>query len=281
MPRSQADKSRVNRQDAGFSQTRVSVVSNSENGWETEDLTDFVVEERPVALVYNGVSHAVMMATPQDLEDFALGFSLSEGIIHHPEEMFSCDIIENNDTRDARSIGLDLQLHIHGERMHSLKSRHRAMAGPTGCGLCGKRSLEETLKTVPAVTRQQKPSPQTIQNAIQCITSGQRIQLMTGACHAAAWMSFDAQPVAIREDVGRHNALDKLIGALAIRKIKPESGFLVVTSRASYEMVYKAATVGITTLVAVSGATGLAVETARNTGMNLIGFARQGRQVVY
>ncbi|OZG70087.1 sufurtransferase FdhD [Hahella sp. CCB-MM4] len=266
---------RQDQQEAGFLSTGVSVALQSGESWETEELMDFVVEERPVALVYNGISHAVMMATPTDLEDFALGFSLSENIIQHQYEMFSCEL-----EGDSGS-GLQLQMHIHGERLQSLKSRHRAMAGPTGCGLCGKRSLEETQRKLPVLHRRGRPTPSVIQHAIQSIGNGQRIQLMTGACHAAAWMDGQGNLLLIREDVGRHNALDKLIGALVQQKVSLDEGFLLVTSRASYEMVYKAVTVGITSMVAVSGATGMAVDTARHSGMNLIGFARQGRQVVY
>ncbi len=260
---------------AGCLAAPVQIRERSASGWNYLALSDFVVEEYPVALVYNGVSHAVMMASPVDLEDFAVGFSLTEGVLENVEQLFSVEL------QGDPEAGFELHLHIHGSRMDYLKRQRRHMAGPSGCGLCGKESLEQAILPVHSLVKATLPDPDAIQNALMTLTSQQAIQTMTGACHAACWCSAEGEVLYTREDVGRHNALDKLVGCLYRREVDTSEGFVLVSSRASYELVYKTAAANISTLVAVSGATGLAVSSAERAGLNLIGFARPGRQVVY
>lgn len=238
--------------------------------------TDWVAEEVPVALVYNGVSHAVMMATPTDLYDFALGFSLTEGILCSPEELFSLAI-----RRVAN--GVEVDMHIDGERFAALRERRRSLTGRTGCGLCGTESLAQAIRPTGRVSPAPPPSDQAVQVALENLHLHQPLQEATGATHGAAWCDRDGRIVRVREDVGRHNALDKLIGASvsAAGGSAFADGFALVSSRASYEMVQKGTSVGMTCLVAVSAPTALAIREARKAGMTLIGFARQGRHVVY
>ena len=236
---------------------------------------DLVVEETPVALVYNGVSHAVMLATPCDLEDFALGFSLSEGILASTDELFGLEAEPSCD-------GIAVDMHIAGERFHALKERRRSLAGRTGCGLCGVDSLSALRTALPDVPRGVTVPLGAIESALARLPAAQRLFRDTGGAHGAAWVAADGTLGAVREDVGRHNALDKLLGALA----RPggadiATGFVLVTSRASYEMVAKVATCGGSTLVAVSAPTTLAVQLAERCGLTLVGFARPGRAVVY
>jgi len=260
---------------AGCLAAPVQIRERSASGWSVLALSDFVVEEHPVVLVYNGISHAVMMASPVDLEDFAFGFSLTEGVLECPEELFSVDL------KGSPEDGFELHMHIHGERMDNLSRQRRYMSGPSGCGLCGKESLKQAIQPLRLLQSAELPDADAIQNALMILTSQQAIQTMTGACHAACWCTADGEVLYTREDVGRHNALDKLVGCLARNHIDTTIGFALVSSRASYELVYKAAAAKIPTLVAVSGATGMAVSSAERAGINLIGFARPGRQVVY
>lgn len=243
--------------------------------WQTTLHSDHLAEETPIALVYNGISHAVMMATPTDLEDFALGFSLAEGILSKASELYSLDITDHG------TGGIELKLHIHGARMQALKQQHRTLAGPTGCGLCGKTSLEQTLRPLTRVTPRPLPEAKAVQHALSHMTQRQHLQGLTGAIHAAAWCTPEGNILELREDVGRHNALDKLIGALHRDTVNTDDGFVLMTSRASYELIAKAAQTNLGTLVAVSGATALATDQAQQAGLNLIGFARNGRQVIY
>lgn len=237
---------------------------------------DTVAEEIPVAMVYNGVSHAVMMASPCDLEDFALGFSLSEGILQRPDQLFSIEVKPQDD-------GIAINMHIAGDCFVRLKEQRRNMAGRTGCGLCGTESLAHVVRAIPLVTAQPIPADEVIQRALRELKKHQPLQLQTGATHGAAWCDASGQVVLAREDVGRHNALDKLIGA-RIREQDDRAfahGFALISSRASFEMVQKSASVGIASLVAVSAPTALAIREAQKSGMNLIGFARLGRHVIY
>ena len=232
--------------------------------------SDVVIEEVPVALVYNGISHVVMMASPADLEDFALGFSLTEGIIQSRDEWFSADVQHGES-------GIEVQCHIHGEALHRLKERRRQLAGRTGCGLCGVESLEEAIRPLSPV-HGYDVRDSAISNVVRAMDRSQPIAAATGAAHVAAWCAEDGTPLLAREDVGRHVALDKLIGAWR----EPfDNGFVFVSSRASYEMVHKAASVGIGALVAASAPTSLAIDWAKNTGLQLIGFARSDRHVRY
>ncbi|MBK1872420.1 formate dehydrogenase accessory sulfurtransferase FdhD [Marinobacter sp. 1-3A] len=237
---------------------------------------DLVAEEVPVAMVYNGVSHAVMMASPCDLEDFALGFSLSEGILQRPDQLFSIEIKPGED-------GIEVDMHIVGDCYARLREQRRNMAGRTGCGLCGTESLAHVVRVLEQVAPQPLPSDQAVQDALSNLKTHQPLQLQTGATHGAAWCDSKGRIILAREDVGRHNALDKLIGA-RLREHGSEAfseGFALISSRASFEMVQKSASVGIGSLVAVSAPTALAIREAQKSGMNLIGFARPGRHVAY
>lgn len=243
--------------------------------WADSWQDDCLAEEQPVALGYNGISHAVMMATPIDLEDFALGFSLTEGILRHPDELYGLDVVHH------APHGIELNLQIHGARMGALKLQHRTLAGPTGCGLCGKASLEQALPPLPEVTPRPPPSAEAQQKALDQLRHHQPLQRLTGAIHAAAWCDADGHIQLVREDVGRHNALDKLIGGVHRAGISTADGFVVMSSRASFELVAKVARCNIGTLVTVSGASTMAMEQAKLVGLNLTGFARNGRQVIY
>lgn len=249
---------------------------NVRGGIEGARAHDLVAEEVPVAMVYNGVSHAVMMASPCDLEDFALGFSLSEGILQRPDQLFSIDIKPGSD-------GIEVDMHIAGDCYARLREQRRNMAGRTGCGLCGTESLAHVVRTLDKVPPQPLPADDAVQTALQNLKNHQPLQLKTGATHGAAWCDSQGRILLAREDVGRHNALDKLIGA-RLRELGNQAfnnGFALISSRASFEMVQKSASVGIGNLVAVSAPTALAIREARKSGMNLIGFARPGRHVIY
>lgn len=259
--------------DAGSSpwvRTWVDVRGSAQTGRQP----DKVAEEVPVALVYNGISHAVMMATPMDLADFALGFSLTEGILSRPSELFSLEIQESLD-------GISVDMHIAGGPMTRLKARRRSMAGRTGCGLCGTESLAEAIRPLPPVGPHPVISDSAIQRAIRELKTHQPLQHATGATHGAAWCDRDGNILATREDVGRHNALDKLIGCWLGNHGDFGPGFALISSRASFEMVQKSASVGIGCLVAVSAPTALAIREAGKTAMMLVGFARPGRHVIY
>ncbi|MDP1595558.1 MAG: formate dehydrogenase accessory sulfurtransferase FdhD [Methylotenera sp.] len=239
---------------------------------ELKQTQDCLAEETPVALIYNGVSHAVMLATAQDLEDFALGFSLSEGIVHNASELYGIEV-------QVQSNGIELHCNIASERFAQLKQRRRTLAGKTGCGLCGAENLAQAMRYPEPLVVQNKVEVRSIIKGLRAIQSWQSLQQKTGATHACAYVLADGTVSIVREDVGRHNALDKLVGALA--KIKREAGFVVTTSRASFEMVQKTASAGIGLLVAVSAPTGLAVRVAEQSGLTLVGFARDNRHVVY
>ena len=199
-----------------------------------EALDEIVAEEVAVALVYNGVSHAVMMATPCDLEDFARGFSLTERIVEKPSEIYDIEL-------EQVGRGIEVRLDIAAQRMVGLQERRRSLAGRTGCGLCGVDSLDAALRPVPRSQASGTVSRQAIERAMAALPDLQRINKLNGATHAAGWATADGTLVAVREDVGRHNALDKLGGALARIDVMQPGGFVVVTSRCSYEMVQKAA----------------------------------------
>ncbi|MBW6393028.1 MAG: formate dehydrogenase accessory sulfurtransferase FdhD [Halomonas sp.] len=236
-------------------------------------LEDSIAVELPVALVYNGISHAVMMATPTDLEDFALGFSLTEGILGTADELYDLEV-----RQEAQGIAVHLE--IATPRFMALKQRRRSLAGRTGCGLCGTESLEQAIRPVAPVVAPMVGDA-AIQHALETLKWHQPLQRETGATHGAAWCDLEGRILLAREDVGRHNALDKLIGALLRQRDTDRQGFVLVSSRASYEMVQKSASAGIGCLVAVSASTSLAIEQARQAGLMLVGFARTGRHVIY
>jgi FdhD protein len=239
-----------------------------------ETVEDVVAEEVPIALEYNGISHAVMMATPADLEDFALGFSLTEGILAAPGELYECEIVPGCE-------GVQVQMRIATERFVALKEKRRNLTGRTGCGLCGAETLEQAVRHPQAVRGGAVFSVEQVHAAFEQMQAGQQLQQATGATHAAAWMDVSGRIVLVREDVGRHNALDKLIGALAEEGADFAQGAAIITSRASYEMVQKAATVGIGFIAAVSAPTALAIRLAEETDVTLLGFVRKQGHVVY
>ncbi|WP_369038915.1 formate dehydrogenase accessory sulfurtransferase FdhD [Stenotrophomonas maltophilia] len=237
---------------------------------------DVVAEEVPVAMRYNGAAFAVMMATPCDLEDFALGFSLSEGLILRPAQLLAIEVqpqlegIELNMTvaDDAPGAALD-------------PADGRLLPGRGGCGLCGARQLEDVLRPLPPVRDLRRHDPAALQRALASLGHHQPMNAASGSTHAAAWADASGRIGWVREDVGRHNALDKLIGALHHNEHTIEGGLLVVSSRASYEMVSKAVRAGASVLAAVSAPTALAIDLARSAGLCLVGFARQGGFNVY
>jgi FdhD protein len=233
-----------------------------------------IAEEAPIALVYNGVPHVVVMASPADLEDLALGFSLSEGVIGSAAELGGIEIV-------PEQTGYSIYLSVPPERVAAIGQRRRNMTARTGCGVCGAETIEQAMRDVPKVAAGQRVTRQAIAGAMKQLPSLQTLNAATGASHAAAWSNFDGQLQLVREDVGRHNALDKLIGALAAGGIDTAQGFAVITSRASYEMVQKAAMAGIGLLAAVSAPTALAVRIARGAGVTLAGFVRGERCMVY
>lgn len=248
-------------------------------GGRIDSREDCVAEEVPIAMVYNGISHAVMLATPQDLADFALGFSLSEGILSSAEELYDIEIV-------PQEKGIELHMRIATESFQQLKERRRSMSGRTGCGLCGSESLDQAMRTTGSIHSEKVVNisdhiqSQSIHLAHQNIHKQQQLQTTTGATHASAWIMPDGSIAMLREDVGRHNALDKLIGARTYQH-DTQPGFVLTTSRASYEMVQKVACAGISMLVAISAPTGLAIRVAQNCGVTLVGFARNNQHVVY
>jgi FdhD protein len=233
-----------------------------------------VAAEVPVALVYNGVSHAVMLATPQDLEDFALGFSLSEGIVGDARQLYGVEV-------ERREAGIEAQISIASERMAALKLRRRSLAGRTGCGLCGAESLDQAVRVPGAVAPGGHVHAEAIHRAMDQLSQQQALHRETGATHAAGWADWEGHLLLAREDIGRHNALDKLVGAMARKGLSPTEGFALVTSRASYEMVQKAAAAGFRLLAALSAPTELAVKLAEISGLTLLGFVRSGRHTLY
>lgn len=241
-------------------------------GEQTERTTDEVIDEVPVAFVYNGISHAVMLASPADLRDFAIGFSLSEGIIERPAEIYDCDVAYTG-------LGIELRIELASERFFALKERRRALTGRTGCGLCGVDSLAAVARTEGRVSAL-SVSVAAMREALRALGEQQPLFAATGAVHAAGWSDLDGNVLAVREDVGRHNALDKLIGWRASTGHQAP-GFFVVSSRASFEMVQKTVQAGVGCLVAVSAPTAMAVRLAEHSGLTLVGFARGARLVGY
>lgn len=240
----------------------------------SEHVGDVVAEEAPVALTYHGVPHVVMLATPADLEDLGVGFTLSEAIVEKPEEIRSVELLTDDGA-------LEVRIGIASERFSAVLQRQRNLTGRTGCGVCGAETIEEAIRHPAPVGAGPKVSIAELHAVLAQLRERQPLNLVTGSVHAAAWVRPGKDIELVREDVGRHNALDKVIGALIRAKIDPSAGYLVVTSRASYEMVQKAATVGVAFLAAVSAPTGLAIRLAEECGLTLVGFAREHQHVVY
>jgi FdhD protein len=238
-----------------------------------QDTLDDVSAEVPVSVSYNSIPHVVMMATPRDLEDMGVGFTVSEALAS-PEEI--------RDVRlDTSSGAFELRLSVTGSRLGEMLQRRRNLTGRTGCGVCGAETIEDAIRRPPPVPPGGEISHGALVGALRDLRSRQQLGKATGSLHAAAWVSWSGELGEVREDVGRHNALDKLIGARLRSGAGVSDGFALVTSRASYEMVQKAATLGIRMLVAVSAPTALGVELARECGLTLVGFAREQQQVVY
>ena len=232
-----------------------------------DDGVRLVPGETPIALTYNRSTHAVMLASPADLEDFAIGFSLSEGVIERASDILALDIIEVAD-------GIECRMDLPAERLGTLTRRQRRLAGPSGCGLCGLDSLAAAVRPAPAVPEGRTFSAAMIQDAMRLMPDAQVLNAATRAVHAAAFWTPELGLVALREDVGRHNALDKLAGALARGGVTAGDGLVLLSSRVSVEMVQKAATLGAPVIVAVSAPTSLAIDVAKGAGVTLVGVAR-------
>ena len=235
---------------------------------------DYVAEEVPVVLVYNDKPHVVMLCSPVDLEDFALGFSLTENIVTQASDIQSIRVY-------PRAKGIEVRLVIPEICATHMSDKGKNMTGRTGCGLCGATTLEQAIRPIRTVGHGQILDAEQLKHAFESMRQKQHINSLTGAVHAAGWLDQNQTVLQVREDVGRHNALDKLIGSLAKTCYDFDQGWLLVTSRASYEMVQKAASVGITLLAAISAPTALAIRLAEQAGLTLVGFSRGDNHVIY
>lgn len=235
-------------------------------------ITDQVAEETPVALLYNGVPHAVMMATPADLAELALGFSLTEGIVASAAD---CELVELRQGDD----GVELHLLIPAARFQALSGRGRNLAGRAGCGLCGTQALAAAVRPLAPVVSAPFPGFAAIRAGLAALAAAQPVNARCGGLHAAGFVHPGG--VLVREDIGRHNALDKVVGAMALAGIAPAPGFLAITSRASHEVVHKAGSAGIATVAAISAPTARAIDLARGAGMHLVAFARDQAMTAY
>ena len=246
--------------------------------WKRDNLQhtqpDELAEEVPVALVYNGISHVVMMASPGDLQRFAVGFSLSEGIIENRSEIYGMDVVQECN-------GLAVRIELSSRRFMGLKERRRALAGRTGCGVCGVEQLNDIGRPVRPLPFTQTFNLANLDRALEQLNDVQPIGRVTGCTHAAAWLRPSGQLAGGHEDVGRHVALDKLLGRRVEEGSGWQNGAALVSSRASYEMVQKAAMCGVEILFAVSAATALAVEVAERCNLTLVGFCKPGRATIY
>ncbi|MGI4943857.1 MAG: formate dehydrogenase accessory sulfurtransferase FdhD [Janthinobacterium lividum] len=240
----------------------------------TEHSRRLLAVETAVNVVYGTVPYAVMMMTPADLEDFAVGFSLTEGVIQARSEIRGIRVEDDPD-------GLRLVVNLAPERFHALLARRRSMSGRTSCGVCGIEDLAAVPRTPQRTTGLARLSTAAVRRALDALPGLQGLNQETGAVHAAAWVDLSGGITYLREDVGRHNALDKLVGAVLTRGVDPAAGFLLVTSRCSYEMVEKAAALGASALVAISAPTSLGVERARHHGITLVGVARGDAMTVF
>lgn len=251
--------------------TRAAVRWTGDNAEPTEEV---VIEEVPVALVYNGVPHVVMMASPTDLVDFATGFSITEGLVLSIDDIHGVETVRY-------SKGIELQVSVSAESMERIEGRNRRMGGRTGCGICGAESFDAVMREISVVSGSHTVLPAAISAAVSSLREGQKLNSETGGVHAAAWALNDGTVTLVREDVGRHNALDKLVGALLSSEVQIDEGFVAITSRASFEMVQKTTVLGASLLAAISAPTALAIKVANVAGLTLVGFVRDGRSTVY
>ncbi len=240
----------------------------------TDSGADTVAEETPVQLAYQGIPYAVMLATPADLEDFATGFTLTEALVNTPEEIRGVRV-------KAGSESVEVDIDIAAGRFAELLQRRRNLTGRTGCGLCGVETVEQAIRPAARVSEGPRLSRRQLQSALGELRELQTLNSRTGSVHAAAWVVPEQGVMLVREDVGRHNALDKAIGALIRAQVDLNAGFMLITSRASSEMVQKTIAAGITFLAAISAPTALAIRLAAQSGLTLVGFAREHRHVVY
>ena len=241
-------------------------------GGEPSHSSEVVAEETPVTMVFNGSPQAVMMATPDDLHDFASGFAITEGFVKAHAELTRIDIVHY-------SRGVEIQMETISPIGND--TPRRRLAGRTGCGICGKDEVDQVLRAIPAVDSTSTFSTDAIARAMRELREQQPLNRATGGTHAAGWASLDGQVMLVREDVGRHNALDKLIGALHCSATEPNSGFVVLTSRGSFELVQKVAVFGAALLCTVSAPTALAIRVASDANVTLAGFARDERVTAY
>ena len=234
--------------------------------------SDFVAVEAPVALVFNGISHAVMMATPADLEDFALGFALSEGLLQRASECYGIDVAEGE-------MGCEVQLDIAASAEMRLKERRRNLTGRTGCGLCGIDSLEALDLAPKPLQAPLQIEAAAVSRAFEQLPALQRLNKQSGAHHAAGWSTPEGELIAVMEDVGRHNALDKLLGQRVRSNNSLAEGFVIMSSRASSELVLKCARLQVPLLATISAPTSMAIAIAKNSGLALYGWCRGERMV--
>jgi FdhD protein len=245
----------------------VRVTATRVRGAGVSEIARTLPEEVPVALVYDGTTHAVMLASPADLEDFAVGFSLTERRVAAPADIAELEIV-------AHPSGIEARMWLAPAAGREVLDRRRALLGPTGCGLCGIDSLDAALPAVPAVPEGPVIAIAEVEAAVAALRPAQVLNAEARALHAAGFWRPGAGLVAVREDVGRHNALDKLAGALARAGEIAEGGVLVMSSRLSVELVQKAAAIGVSVVAAVSAPTALALRTAEAAGMTVVGIAR-------
>ena len=238
------------------------------------DTVDSIAAETPVSLTYNSIPHVVMMATPRDLEDMGVGFTVSEALVESADEIRDVSV-------HAESGDLELRLSVSGSKLGEMLQRRRNLTGRTGCGVCGAETIEDAIRRPTPVASGGCATREALVGALRRLRALQPLGAQAGSLHAAAWVSWEGEVQLVREDVGRHNALDKLIGARLRAGQTMTEGYALVTSRASYEMVQKAATLGIRMLVAVSAPTSLGVKLAQECNLTLVGFAREEQQVVY
>jgi FdhD protein len=261
-------------QRLGYAPASAGVTGVRIDGGRAVLVRETLADETPVTLAFNLSPHAVMMATPADLEDLAVGFAVTEGIVQRAADIERVSVVRY-------SRGVELQIDIPAALAAGVGTRSRRLSGRTGCGICGASSVDEVLRELPAVASDTRIDASAVTRAMRQLGERQPLNAETGAVHAAAWAEPDGTLAYVREDVGRHNALDKLIGALIRAGAPAHAGFVVITSRGSFELVQKAAILGVPLLATVSAPTALAVRVAHTAGLTLAGFARDDRLTVY